>query len=108
MDQAKYQTLQALITHADFLNDATKQVFLDKLPHLTEKKFADLYEIFNHDQAERKKLYERKVAAFEKYKNTVYGIYQMAKQEIIRIKEKFLHKEEKIELAGLDAQLKNL
>jgi hypothetical protein len=108
MNVQKVKKLQVMIQQVDFLNKATKQVFLDKVPYLNEKKFEDLYEIFEHDLRERNKLKQKKIEAFKKYKATVMGIYHKAKQVIISLKEKTFEKMEKTELKNLDQELNNL
>ena len=108
MDTQKIQQLQAMIQAADFLNEATKQVFLSKIPYLPENKFEDLFEIFAEDEEKRKKLKEKRVAIFEKYKVTVTGIYQKAKRVIISFKEKAVAKIDENELKNLDQELDQL
>lgn len=108
MDQEKIEQLRVMIAQADFLNAAIKKLFLDKLPYLDEKKITDLYKIFEHDQEERNKLNQKKVKIFERYKATVTGIYQKAKQVVIGLKEKAFTKLDESELKNLDQELKNL
>lgn len=108
MDAQKIEQLQVMIQWADFLNEATKKVFLEKIPYLNEKKFEDLYEIFEHDLEERSKLKQKKVEIFEKYKITVTGIYQKAKQVVIGLKEKAVAKIDEREMNNLDQELDNL
>ena len=108
MDQQRIIDLKAMIEKADFLTNETKQVFLAKTPYLNEKKFADLYEIFEHDQEERKVLRKKKMEIFDKCKITMTGIYQKAKSQIIAIKEKALKRDDQSKLSALDNQLNNL
>jgi len=108
MEQQRIEQLRQMIQSAEFLNDATKQVFLAKIPELNERKFEDLYEVFAHDLKERQKLKQKKVEIFEKYKATVTGIYQKAKQFIIGLKEKTITKIDEKELSNLDQELSNL
>ncbi len=108
MDQQKIEKLQVMIKQAEFLDSATKQVFLEKIPYLNEKKFEDLFEIFEHDLEERNKLKQKKIEIFEKYKTKVTGIYQKARQVMIDLKEKAAEKIEKRELDNLNQELNQL
>ena len=108
MDSQKIKQLQAMIQKAEFLNEATKKVFLEKVPYLNEKKFEDLYEVFEHDLEERKKIYAKRINAFESYKAKVKGIYQKAKQVVIGLKEKAVARIDEGELSSLDQELDRL
>lgn len=108
MDSQKIAKLQAMITQADFLNSETKQVFLSKIPYLDENKFTNLWEIFEHDTIERKHLKQKKIEIFEKYKATVTGIYNRARQIVQNLKTKAAEKLEAHELSSLNQELNQL
>lgn len=108
MELVQIEKLEAMIRNADFLNEETKTLFLEKIPYLNEKKFYDLYTIFASDLEEREKIKEKRRANFAQYKNTLTLIYQKAKQQILQIKEKAFGREDEANLQDLDRQLGKL
>ncbi len=108
MNLAKVEKLKAMIQQAEFLEEATKMLFLEKLPYLNEKKLVDLYEVFEHDLEKRNKLKKRKVEILKNYKVKIKSIYQKAKHLVVSMKEKAVAKIDERELNTLDHELNNL
>lgn len=105
MKPQKLQQLEAMIQKADFLEEATKQLFLNKIPVLPENKLEDLFEIFAKNEREHEKVNQERLTLFEKYKLTLMGIYQQAKKTVIALKERAVAKVDQRELKILDEEL---
>lgn len=87
------------------MEEATKQIFLNKVPVLPENKLEDLFEIFGKNEREHEKIQQKRVKLFEKYKITLTGLYQKAKQVVIELKEKAVARIDERELEILDEEL---
>lgn len=108
MKTQQIEKLQAMIQNADFLNAETKNIFLAKAPYLPEKKFNDLFEIFENNAEEKKRLNERKKDLFTSYKKHLNELYQNAKKQVLEIRNRAASKKEAAEMQQIDRELNSI